>query len=89
MRRSDMDGIKIRLQHQRDKFELTLPRGSRLPCLMREAERLTGVEASRQRLICRGKVLTDSSLALDSLPPKAGAEISVMMLAKESKGSQA
>ncbi|CAK8990564.1 unnamed protein product [Durusdinium trenchii] len=80
--------IKVRLQHHKDRFEVTLPATSRVSALKQEASRLTSVEPGRQRLICRGKVL-DGSLELQTLLPKAGAELTVMLMPMESSGDQA
>ncbi|CAK9069091.1 unnamed protein product [Durusdinium trenchii] len=101
--------IKVRLQHHKDRFEVTLPATSRVSALKQEASRLTSVEPGRQRLICRGKAMgvfpiydllqmhntlswlevLDGSLELQTLLPKAGAELTVMLMPMESSGDQA
>ena len=81
--------LRVRLQHHKDRFEFTLPIDSRVSTLAQEAAKLTAVEPARQRLICRGKVLSDASLKLQLLLPKAGAELQVMLLPKESSADQA
>eukprot|EP00435_Cladocopium_sp_Y103_P042917 s309_g12.t1 len=81
--------IRVRLQHHKDRFEVTLPQDSRVSALAQEAARLTAVEPGRQRLICRGKVLSDASVKLETLLSKAGAELQVMLLPMESTSNQA
>mmetsp|Transcript_80509 Transcript_80509/g.163815 ORF Transcript_80509/g.163815 Transcript_80509/m.163815 type:complete len:146 (-) Transcript_80509:41-478(-) len=81
--------LRVRLQHHKDRFEVTLPQDSPVSALAQEAARLTAVEPGRQRLICRGKVLSDATLKLETLLSKAGGELQVMLLPMESTSNQA
>eukprot|EP00439_Symbiodinium_sp_Y106_P062147 s553_g9.t1 len=84
------NSIRVRLQHHKDRFDLTVPADGQVSELSAAVAESTGVAPGRQRLICRGKVLTDASTMLSDLLPKAGStEISVMLMQKESQTQQA
>ncbi|CAL1130369.1 unnamed protein product [Cladocopium goreaui] len=83
------DAVRVQKRGSTGRFEVTLPQDSPVSALAQEAARLTAVEPGRQRLICRGKVLSDATLKLETLLSKAGGELQVMLLPMESTSNQA
>eukprot|EP00927_Polykrikos_kofoidii_P036261 TRINITY_DN30615_c0_g1_i1.p1 TRINITY_DN30615_c0_g1~~TRINITY_DN30615_c0_g1_i1.p1 ORF type:complete len:185 (+),score=26.82 TRINITY_DN30615_c0_g1_i1:69-557(+) len=80
---SDSWRVSVRVVYQGQRMALDLRSDNDVASLTTELQQRIGIQQARQRLICRGTVLSDKNVKLEALAPRGKGELVVMLVVRE------